>query len=153
MSAFSLSVSPTLALIISSLVVVSISILITRKKSKYNWSISFLVGIAFYLLLNDFVVKKQAELIVNDVFDFKQKKDIMPKTLNEIYDNSLMKYTPTFDKYVYERRNETDESYQWKLEFKNIWGTEYFYDDKTGDIEKRENWQGDNHWNEFSRTK
>lgn len=148
-----LSISPTLALIISSFVIVFISILSTRKKSKYFRLISLLVGIAFYLLLNDFVVKKQAELIVHDVFDFKQKKDIVPKTLNEIYDNNLMTFTPSFDKYVYERQNETKESYQWKLEFKNIWGTEYFYDDKTGDIEKRKNWQGDNHWNEFSKTK
>lgn len=148
---FSFWISPTLGLIIFTLIV--ISVIIIRKKSKYHWTISFLVGIGFFLLLNDIVVKRQAELIVNDLFDFKQKKNIVPKSLNDVYDNYFMSITPTFDQYIYKRRNLSDGSYEWKLEFKNIWGTEYFYDDKTGNIEKRENWQGVNHWNKCRKTK
>lgn len=153
MKAYSLLISPSLGLIVITLAIISVSFIILRKKTNYNWSISVILGIVFFLSFNDYVTKRQAELIISDVFDYKQKNDIAPKSLKDIYDNYFMRHTSTFGNYNYEWRNETDESYQWKLEFTTIWGTEYYYDDKTGDLETKENWQGSNHWNEFRKTK
>lgn len=142
---------PTLWLWMLTLTVAWITAIVLRKKKRLQWSISLVVGILFYLSLNDVFTKMQAEQLVGDVFDYKEKHGIVPNSLAELQLGYLMLTTPSFSEFQYQRRNETSNGYEWKLSYTTIWGTYFYYDDKCGEMEESEEQDQDLHWNHFNK--
>lgn len=75
---------------------------------------------------------------------------ITPKDLDEIFVSETMTRTAIFNGFNYGMNILSRHRCEWKLEFSNIWGTHYFYNDRLGKFEKTGHEEGTNkHWNLF----
>jgi hypothetical protein len=123
---------------------------ITRKKTRYSAIIAVLSCASFFLLLEDYSTKRQAKLIVAEVFDYYRHHHTTPKDLDEVFVSATMARTAVFGGFNYGTNMLSSNRCEWKLEFSNIWGTHYFYNDRLGIVEETEHLQGtDKHWNLF----
>ena len=123
---------------------------ITRKKTKLSPIIAILSCVSLFLLFEDYSTKRQAKIIVAEVFDYYRHNHKTPKNLDEVFFSGTMMKTAVFGGFTYGRKILSEHRCEWKLEFTNIWGTHYFYDDNIGKFEQTEKWSGTaHHWNTF----
>lgn len=123
---------------------------ITRKKTRLSPIIAILSCISLFLLLEDYSTKRQAKIIVAEVFDYYRHNHTTPKDLDEVFVSATMMRTAVFGGFNYGMKILSSHRCEWKLEFSNIWGTRYFYNDRLGKFEETEHLQGtNNHWNLF----
>jgi hypothetical protein len=122
----------------------------TRKKTKIAPVIAILSTISLFFLLEDFSTKRQARIIVAEVYDYYRHNHKTPSDLKEIFVSATMSKTSLFSGFNYGTHLLSAHRCEWKLEFTNVWGTHYFYDDKVGEFEKTQKWNGTaHHWNQF----
>jgi hypothetical protein len=93
--------------------------------------VSFLVSIAFFLGMSDDAFDRQARKILHPTFDSKY----VPSSLDDIMFEPLDTYTPLFDKYYFSSEAKYCKEFWVYVGYKNIWGYEYYYEDKSGDFE------------------
>ncbi|WP_343604959.1 hypothetical protein [Fluviicola sp.] len=123
---------------------------ISRKRTKLTWALAALSGIGVFLLLQDYSAKRQAKILVAEVFDYYRHHHKTPDDLGDVSASGKLMTTAAFGNFDYEHQILSEHRCEWKLEFTNIWGTGYFYDDGTGRFEKILPGQGTSrHWNLF----
>lgn len=123
---------------------------ITRKKTRLAPILALASCSALFLLLEDYSTKRQAKIIVAEVFDYYRHNHTTPKDLDEIFVSETMTRTAIFNGFNYGMNILSRHRCEWKLEFSNIWGTHYFYNDRLGKFEKTGHEEGTNkHWNLF----
>lgn len=123
---------------------------VTRKKTRLAPLIAILSSVSFFLLLEDYSTKRQAKIIVAEVFDYYRHNHTTPKDLDEVFFSGTMMRTALFGGFNYGTKILSRHRCEWKLEFSNIWGTSYFYNDRVGKFEQVDHLQGTNkHWNIF----
>lgn len=142
--------NPSFGLVLLSLSVGLFIWEITRKKTMYSAIIAAFSCVSLFLLLEDYSTKRQAKIIVAEVFDYYRHNHTAPKDLDEVFVSATMMRTSVFQGFNYGMNMLSMHRCEWKLEFSNIWGTRYFYNDRLGKFEKTDHTQGtDKHWNLF----
>jgi hypothetical protein len=122
----------------------------TRRKTRAAPLIALLCCASVFLLLEDYSTKRQAKMVVAEVFDYYRHHHQTPKNLGVIFFSETMKRTSRFTVFNYSMKTLSRHRCEWKLEFSNVWGTHYFYNDRSGEFEETEPLQGTNdHWNIF----
>ena len=123
---------------------------VTRKKTKLSSIVAILSCVSLFLLLEDYSTKRQAKIIVAEVFDYYRHHHTTPRDLDEVFFSGTMMRTAIFGGFKYGMKTLSRHRCEWKLEFTNIWGTSYFYNDRIAKFEEVEHLQGtDKHWNKF----
>ena len=139
--------NPSFGLSLVSISLALISFAIIKKRGWY-YSLYAAISVVFFLSIESYTAKLQAEKIVNEIMKYYYVHLSTPEKLEDIFTSGTMIITPTFSKYNYYKDYETTEYCVWRLYYTDIWGKSFFYDNKTGDIEyriyldasKQENW-------------
>ncbi|WP_338763647.1 hypothetical protein WAF17_20130 [Bernardetia sp. ABR2-2B] len=93
-----------------------------------------LSGIVF-LSSVDRAYEKQGRKVVSMLFNYYDANNqTVPKELNNNITWKIISYTPLFDKYHYDCKYDSSRNFIFQLEYKDIWGKYYNYDDKGGDF-------------------
>ncbi|WP_338790550.1 hypothetical protein [Bernardetia sp. MNP-M8] len=93
-----------------------------------------LSGIIF-LSLADRAYEKQGQKVVSMLFNYYHTNNqTVPKNLNNNITWEIISYTPLFDKYQYDCKYDSSRNFFFQLEYKDIWGKYYNYDNKDGDF-------------------
>lgn len=123
---------------------------ILPKRTVSTWFLAVLSGVGVFLLLQDYSAKRQAKILVAEVFDYYRRHHKTPEDLGDLSASDKLMTTAVFGNFDYKQQILSEHRCEWKLEFTNIWGTAYFYDDAAGKFEKIDRGQGTNrHWNLF----
>lgn len=135
------------------LLAVSIAWFILEIRSKRNvltWTLALLSGAGVFVLLQDYSAKRQARILVAEVFDYYRHHHKTPEDLGEVSFAGNLMSTAALGNFDYEDLVLPAHHFEWKLEFTNIWGTSYFYDDHNGEFEEiQPGEENEEHWNLF----
>ncbi|WP_300663215.1 hypothetical protein [Fluviicola sp.] len=144
--------NPSLGLVLLSISIGLFVWEITRKKTKLSPILAVLSCVSLFLLLEDYSTKRQAKIIVAEVFNYYRNHHQTPKNLDEVFFSGTMMKTAIFEGFTYGGKILSEHRCEWKLEFSNMWGTHYFYNDRVGKFEEMEHLSGTNEsWNTFWR--